>query len=500
MDREIKILHTADSHIGYRQYHSDVRRQDFLDAFSSVIDDAIEIKMDAVVHAGDLFDSRNPTLEDILDTMNILARLEGASIPFLAIVGNHESKQHTQWLDLFQNMGIAIRLGTLGAVPYEIGEVAIYGIDSVAKSKISSFDYSVFDSGDGEQPTHECKYNLLAMHQLMNPFAFGEWDSEEVIRSLPFEVHALLLGDNHKYEKTKVGDTWVTYCGSTERNSAAERQTRSYNIITLNDSGIDISRRNILTRDFEFIEVLLKDDAKAHETIFAAIKEHDVSDKVVFVDISGNTDILVSFSEVEEFLLKQGALVPRIRDMRLGGEIADNTLVSVSFSDPDEAVKEEIKKMELTSAGLVIDEIVRDMQIGKSKLDTETEMRIGKLVDGMDFTKPVPHIKRKAIPEATKEVSIPGSIDKSIVAEDPDDAENIDTGEVSENESDGGDENESDDVGGDDDGNEGAEEEVVDEGAKEEVVEKVAEAKTKARFGTKETTSVPKQYNLGDYL
>jgi hypothetical protein len=24
MDREIKILHTADSHIGYRQYHSDV--------------------------------------------------------------------------------------------------------------------------------------------------------------------------------------------------------------------------------------------------------------------------------------------------------------------------------------------------------------------------------------------------------------------------------------------------------------------------------------------
>ncbi len=122
MDREIKILHTADSHIGYRQYHSDVRRQDFLDAFSSVIDDAIEMKMDAVVHAGDLFDSRNPTLEDILDTMNILARLRDASIPFLAIVGNHESKQHTQWLDLFQNMGIAIRLGTM---PYDIGSVAV---------------------------------------------------------------------------------------------------------------------------------------------------------------------------------------------------------------------------------------------------------------------------------------------------------------------------------------------------------------------------------------
>lgn len=483
MDREIKILHTADSHIGYRQYHSDVRRQDFLDAFSSVIDDAIEMKMDAVVHAGDLFDSRNPTLEDILDTMNILARLRGAEIPFLAIVGNHESKQHTQWLDLFQNMGIAIRLGT---DPYDVGQVAVYGIDSVAKSKIPLFDYSIFDgSGDGEQSKHECKYNLLVMHQLMNPFAFGEWDSEEVIQSLPFEVHALLLGDYHKHEKTKVGNTWVTYCGSTERNSAAEREPRSYNIITINDTGIDISRRNILTRDFEFIEVLLEDDVKAHETIFAAIKEHDVSDKVVFVDISGNTDIMVSFSEVEEFLLKQGALVPRIRDMRMGDDIAENALVSVSFSDPDEAVKEEIKKMELTGAGLVIDEIVRDMLIGKSKLDAETEMRIGKLVDDMDFTNPIPHIKREVIPDATAEGLIPESIDEGTVAKDSDDAES--TGEGDGEEEHGLSESELDDGDEDEDG--------VDA---EEVTE--SEAKPEAKFGTKETTSVPKQYNLGDYL
>ena len=471
MDREIKILHTADSHIGYRQYHSDVRRQDFLDAFSSVIDDAIEMKMDAVVHAGDLFDSRNPTLEDILDTMNILARLRGAEIPFLAIVGNHESKQHTQWLDLFQNMGIAIRLGTM---PYDIGSVAVYGIDSVAKSKIPLFDYSIFDSaGDGEQSKHECKYNLVVMHQLMNPFAFGEWDSEEVIQSLPFDVHAILLGDYHKYEKTTVGDTWVTYCGSTERNSAAERETRSYNIITLNDSGIDISRRNILTREFEFIEVLLEDDAKAHETIFAAIKEHDISDKVVFVDISGNTDIVVSFSEVEEFLLKQGALVPRIRDMRMGDEIADNALVSVSFSDPDEAVKEEIKKMELTGAGLVIDELVRDMLIGKSKLDTETEIRIGKLIESMDFTDPIPHIKREAIPEATVEKSIPESVDEDVVMDDSDDVSEYD------NKGAGVDVDADEDVGEDDD---------------------VTETKAEAKYGTKKTTSVPKQYNLGDYL
>ena len=33
MDREIRILHTADTHLGYRQYHSEVRRKDFFEAF-----------------------------------------------------------------------------------------------------------------------------------------------------------------------------------------------------------------------------------------------------------------------------------------------------------------------------------------------------------------------------------------------------------------------------------------------------------------------------------
>ncbi|MGP8329890.1 MAG: metallophosphoesterase [Methanosarcinaceae archaeon] len=486
MNRKIKLLHTADTHIGYRQYHSDVRRQDFLDAFNAVIDDAIEMKMDAVIHAGDLFDSRNPTLEDVMDTMDILSKLRTSDIPFLAIVGNHESKQHIQWLDLLDNMGLAIRLDT---VPFEIKGVAVYGIDSVAKSKIPLFDYSVFDSA-GDKPQSEYEYNLLVMHQLMKPFAFGEWDCEEVIQSLPFTVHAMLLGDYHKHEKTKVGDTWVTYCGSTERNSAAERETRSYNIISIDHSGIDISRRNILTREFEFIEVLLEDDVKAHENIFAAIKEHDVSDKVVFVDISGNPDIIVSFSEVEEFLLKQGALVPRIRDMRAGDGTANNVQVSVSFSDPDEIVKMEIKKMELTSAGLVIDEIVRDMFIVKTKIDVETEMRINKLVKGMNFTNPIPHTRQELASVAMGEETASWHVDTGTVVENSDYAENRHEiivepdnkvnvlKEVSENHS--------------------IDKNTVGDTNKETTDEETKEVK--AKYDTKETKAVPKQYNLGDYI
>ncbi|MEL4306208.1 exonuclease SbcCD subunit D [Methanococcoides sp. LMO-2] len=386
MERDIRILHTADTHIGYRQYHSEVRRQDFIDAFSSVIDDAIEMNMDAIVHAGDLFDSRNPTLEDILDTINILSKLKLQNIPFLSIVGNHESKQHTQWLDLFESMGIATRLGNK---PYRIEDVAIYGIDNVPRSKIPLFDYSKFTGESSGQ------YNILVMHQLMSPFPFGEWKCEEVIRELPFDVHAILLGDYHKNEKTRVDQTWVTYCGSTERNSAAERDVRTYNIVTINDNGIDIGKRNISTRDFLFIPVELRDREGAYELIINTIKEHDVADRVVFVDISGNPEVTISYNEIEEFLAGRNALVTRIRDMRHGGEVKEEKPLEVSFSDPDEAVKREITKMTLTSGGIMIDEIVRDPAVPKTKVDLEAETRIGELLNDVDFMNPESYMVKK---------------------------------------------------------------------------------------------------------
>ena len=413
MSREIRILHTADTHLGYRQYHSDVRRQDFFSAFETVIKDAIEMQVDAVVHAGDLFDSRNPTLEDLLDTINILSRLKAAGIPFLAIVGNHESKQNTQWLDLFEEMGIACRLGKK---PCMVGEAAIYGIDSVPKSKIPTFDYSDFEvpenlPGDGK--------NLLVMHQIMHPFPYGEWSCEEVLENLPFRTDALLLGDYHKYEKINVGDTWVTYPGSTERNSASESEPRSYNIITLSKAGLEISRRTIPTRDFLFIPVNLNGQEKPYEQIFAAVDEYQetLPDSVVFLEISGDTTSVLSFSEIEEYLLNKGALVPRVRDLRIKEAVPEEVL-KVSFSDPDHAVAEEIKRMSLTDGGLIVDEIVRNPNVVRSRVDEETENRLVELISAIDFKDPAFEIEIPA-PESVSGWVEESGIEDSEKAEVP---------------------------------------------------------------------------------
>lgn len=384
MDREIRILHTADTHLGYRQYHNEVRRQDFFKAFETVIKDAVDMQVDAVVHAGDLFDSRNPTLEDLLETMNVLSRLKAAKIPFFGIVGNHESKQNTQWLDLFEEMGLAERLGKK---PQLIGDVAIYGIDSVPKSKIPLYDYSGFEIP--ESLPENCR-KLLVMHQIMQPSPFPEWDCAGVIENLPFKVDAVLLGDYHEYEKIKVGETWVTYSGSTERNSATEKEPRSYSIITLSGEGLEISRRTIPTRDFIFIAAKIDGEENPYEQIFSIVNEHleEIPDSVVFLDISGDSGSVLSFSEIEEYVLSKGALVvAKVHDSRTKEGIPEE-VVKVAFTDPDRAVAEEIRRMSLNDGGLIIDEVIRSPDVPRSRVDEETENRLMGLIEAIDFKDP----------------------------------------------------------------------------------------------------------------
>ncbi|MDY7082194.1 MAG: metallophosphoesterase, partial [Halobacteria archaeon] len=107
----MKVIHTGDTHIGYRQYGSDERRTDFLDAFDTVVEDAIDSDVSAFIHAGDLFHSRNPRLDDIIETISIFEKLSEAEIPTLAVVGNHEGKRDSQWLDLLENLNLVTRLG-----------------------------------------------------------------------------------------------------------------------------------------------------------------------------------------------------------------------------------------------------------------------------------------------------------------------------------------------------------------------------------------------------
>jgi DNA repair exonuclease SbcCD nuclease subunit len=365
-----RVVHTGDTHLGYQQYHRPERREDFLEAFRRVARDAVDEGVDAVVHAGDLFHDRRPALPDIMGALSVLRTLERAGIPFLAVVGNHEAKRDAQWLDLFESLGVATRLG---ADPVEVGNTAFYGLDFVPRARRDDLDYDF--------AAHDSDHATLVSHGLFEPFPHGDWDAREVLADSPVTFDALLLGDDHTPQTRRVEtphEAWLTYCGSTERASADEREQRGYNVVDF-EAGVDVRRRGLDTREFVFVDVELG-PGEGVQRVRDRLGEHDLTDAVVVVAITGSGDPVTPAS-IEEYADGEGALTTRVTDRR---ELADEAEVAVSFADPDDAVRERVRELGLSPAARDIDGTVRESEVADSNVADTVEERVRELTSDAD--------------------------------------------------------------------------------------------------------------------
>ncbi len=368
-----RVIHTGDTHIGYRQYNAPERRRDFLRAFRRVAEDAIETDVDAVVHAGDLFHDRRPGLVDLQGTLSILRDLDDAGIPFLAVVGNHEGKRDAQWLDLFADLGLATRLGR---EPYRLDEVALYGLDFVPRSRREDLEY--------EFAGHDADHAALVTHGLFEPFAHADWETETLLAEADVDFDALLLGDNHEPGTAEVEGAWVTYCGSTERASASERESRGYNVVEFEDA-VEIRRRGIESREFVFVDVTLH-EGEGGDVVRERVGEYDLEDAIVVVTIEGDGEP-VTPATIETFASERGALVARVTDRR---EIEEEAEVSVSFADPDEAVRERVRDLGLSDAARDIDRVVRDDDLADANVRDRVERRVRESLEEPEAFEPAP--------------------------------------------------------------------------------------------------------------
>lgn len=103
---QAKFLHIADCHLGYRQYNSTVRFNDFAKALHAAIKFAIAERVDFVVLAGDLFEKRSIDALTLNQAIAGLELLKQAGIPCLAVEGNHEHHYYLETLGWMQFLAI----------------------------------------------------------------------------------------------------------------------------------------------------------------------------------------------------------------------------------------------------------------------------------------------------------------------------------------------------------------------------------------------------------
>lgn len=117
-----RFLHIADCHLGYWQYNSRDRYNDYYAAFLDVIEIAKREQVDFVILAGDLFHKRSIEALTLNQAMAGLERLKLAGIPCIAVEGNHELVYHDERVSWVQMLAMRQLLTLLHPPAFKEGE------------------------------------------------------------------------------------------------------------------------------------------------------------------------------------------------------------------------------------------------------------------------------------------------------------------------------------------------------------------------------------------
>lgn len=86
----MRLIHTADWHLGRRLKGVD-RTPEIAFALNALLKDAVDLEVDAVLVAGDLFDAPNPPADAERAAYQFFCKLQEHGIPAIVIAGNHDS-------------------------------------------------------------------------------------------------------------------------------------------------------------------------------------------------------------------------------------------------------------------------------------------------------------------------------------------------------------------------------------------------------------------------
>ena len=189
----MQILHISDTHLGCAEFDLQEREQDVYDAFSEVVETALKDKVDAVVHAGDIFHLPRPGGTPLVKLADGIKALADGEIKFYFTFGEHDISRITGTPSayLFHKLGLATYIGN--GEPVLHGDTLIIGFHKHRRGELDELVEKLKLAGNRAKE-HSGK-RLLVLHQGLveaHPFA-GELRAND----LPPEFDYYAMGHLH---------------------------------------------------------------------------------------------------------------------------------------------------------------------------------------------------------------------------------------------------------------------------------------------------------------
>jgi exonuclease SbcD len=236
----VTILHIADIHLGYQQYGSATRFNDFGRSFIKAAEYAIEREVDFVIIAGDLFHKATIDPSTLLQAVNALDKLRGAGIQVVAVAGNHDRARYKDaysWLYFLSERGyLALLSPTFKEDGIELASwdgydgayIDIKGVRVIGVPYLGSGIHAIMDELSSaikrlEDPA--IRFTILMFHAGISgemPRISGGLHQNE-LAELSGVVDYIALGHLHKpFER----EEWIYNPGSLEICGMDERRWR----------------------------------------------------------------------------------------------------------------------------------------------------------------------------------------------------------------------------------------------------------------------------------
>ncbi len=300
--------------LGYAQYGLEVRRQDFDNAFSELVDKTIELKPDFMIIAGDLFHQARPSNHTLENTIRSFKRLKDAGIPVLTVDGSHDSAPNTITSTILyplDSAGLIIHLPRhRGACWSKPDCCYVYGIPNYHNRHKTQEALPKFIEENPPTPKAGVA-NIFVFHGALDlPDVKPPYIEAEILPSeLPEGFCYYAAGHIHDRIQSKFKEGILVYSGCTETVGYDEATiTKGFYHVKVDEKGqvypelIELtSPRRFVIVEFDYSGMA---SSKITEQAVQMVKDADEADAIIIPVLKGTLPAEASRTEVD---------IPRIR-------------------------------------------------------------------------------------------------------------------------------------------------------------------------------------------
>ena len=399
----MKILHTADIHIGVENYgkidpetRTSTRLSDFLRSFDEIVSFAIQETVDLVIIAGDAYKSRNPSQTHQREFAKRISKLSINNIPVFILIGNHDSPNipgPATALEIFPTLDVEkVTIGDQLSnydISTKSGLIQIVSVPWIRKGDLSDSKISTTQTIEeiNEEIQKTIIYRISELVDSLDPklpaILVGHLSTESAITSseksmmlskdylIPTQNLALpkldyvALGHIHRHQQLNQNPR-VVYSGSIERiDFGEENDTKGFCLLEIDPKKswgqreIEFQFIPVNSRKFKTIKVEIDNqDLEPTQTILDEITRHEIKDSIIqlIIEMSASQSKNVFDNEIRKALSGAYLIAAVKRNIRAETQPRLDTNFSDNIS-PIEVLKEYLNHRDLddTKKNAIID-------------------------------------------------------------------------------------------------------------------------------------------------